>query len=270
MEEKEKNEEKDDERLDYRQFWSASEPPFFRKPVLQQARGLVLPLVKNDNLGQRCRMITIGPFWTCVWICPIDASLTTSKLEIELTSAGCYCYMKARCMPQDLLWKTARIVDCENQFSIPEEKHRISQILNVKSHPTYSLTGLVSEPATQAIVQFYFIVNKVNSNTDLVYRLNFAVVLAHHAFGGMATGPCGLEFREAFSCFHYSTAEPKGADCREQFTTMQICMSDYPELYGAKDSGDDEEKTSNSEMPNVKEMAMESKDKSKIETTEGS
>lgn len=21
--------------------------------------------------------------------------------------------------------------------------------------------------------------------------------------GGMATGPCGIEFREAFSCFHY-------------------------------------------------------------------
>ena len=28
--------------------------------------------------------------------------------------------------------------------------------------------------------------------------------------GGMATGPCGLEFRNAFSCFHYSTVEPKG------------------------------------------------------------
>lgn len=28
--------------------------------------------------------------------------------------------------------------------------------------------------------------------------------------GGMATGPCGQEFREAFSCFHYSTEEMKG------------------------------------------------------------
>ncbi len=24
--------------------------------------------------------------------------------------------------------------------------------------------------------------------------------------GGMATGPCGVEFREAFSCFHYRLA----------------------------------------------------------------
>ena len=28
--------------------------------------------------------------------------------------------------------------------------------------------------------------------------------------GSMASGPCAVEFREAFSCFHYSKAEPKG------------------------------------------------------------
>lgn len=49
--------------------------------------------------------------------------------------------------------------------------------------------------------------------------------------GGMATGPCGLEFREAFSCFHYSTAESKGSDCYEAFKTMQSCMVQYPALY---------------------------------------
>ena len=31
--------------------------------------------------------------------------------------------------------------------------------------------------------------------------------------GGIATGPCGLEFREAFSCFHYSESETKGSEC---------------------------------------------------------
>lgn len=40
--------------------------------------------------------------------------------------------------------------------------------------------------------------------------------------GGMATGPCGVEFREAFSCFHYSEAEPKGSDCYDTFKTMQV------------------------------------------------
>lgn len=35
--------------------------------------------------------------------------------------------------------------------------------------------------------------------------------------GGMAHGPCGPEFREAFSCFVYSKEEPKGVDCIERF-----------------------------------------------------
>ncbi|KAF2456253.1 hypothetical protein BDY21DRAFT_59113 [Lineolata rhizophorae] len=35
--------------------------------------------------------------------------------------------------------------------------------------------------------------------------------------GGMAHGPCGDEFKAAFSCFVYSTEEPKGADCIEKF-----------------------------------------------------
>ncbi|XP_034941305.1 mitochondrial intermembrane space import and assembly protein 40-B [Chelonus insularis] len=58
--------------------------------------------------------------------------------------------------------------------------------------------------------------------------------------GGMATGPCGLEFRDAFSCFHYSSAEPKGSDCYEAFKTMQSCMSEYPALYGNKDTDMDD------------------------------
>ena len=42
--------------------------------------------------------------------------------------------------------------------------------------------------------------------------------------GGMAFGPCGEEFKSAFSCFVYSTAEPKGVDCIEKFKTMQDCF----------------------------------------------
>merc|ERR1712168_623979 len=53
--------------------------------------------------------------------------------------------------------------------------------------------------------------------------------------GGMATGPCGVEFREAFTCFHYSPAEPKGSDCLEPFRQMSECMSQYPNVYGNKE-----------------------------------
>nr|CAI5865187.1 unnamed protein product [Callosobruchus analis] len=58
--------------------------------------------------------------------------------------------------------------------------------------------------------------------------------------GGMATGPCGVEFRNAFSCFHYSDAEPKGSDCYDLFKTMQVCMQKYPTLYN-KDLSDDDD-----------------------------
>ncbi|XP_065215724.1 mitochondrial intermembrane space import and assembly protein 40 [Planococcus citri] len=53
--------------------------------------------------------------------------------------------------------------------------------------------------------------------------------------GGMATGPCGIEFREAFTCFHYSKADPKGSDCLDPFRTMTQCMQNYPALYDSKD-----------------------------------
>jgi intermembrane space import and assembly protein 40 len=35
--------------------------------------------------------------------------------------------------------------------------------------------------------------------------------------GGMADGPCGPEFKEAFSCFVFSEEEPKGMDCIYRF-----------------------------------------------------
>lgn len=35
--------------------------------------------------------------------------------------------------------------------------------------------------------------------------------------GGMAHGPCGEDFKAAFSCFVYSTEEPKGVECIDKF-----------------------------------------------------
>lgn len=49
--------------------------------------------------------------------------------------------------------------------------------------------------------------------------------------GGMAHGPCGEQFKLAFSCFVYSEAEPKGIDCVEKFKTMQECFREHPEHY---------------------------------------
>lgn len=59
--------------------------------------------------------------------------------------------------------------------------------------------------------------------------------------GGMATGPCGEEFKAAFSCFVYSKEEPKGMDCIDKFKDMQNCFRQYPEIYGNEIDADDED-----------------------------
>lgn len=64
--------------------------------------------------------------------------------------------------------------------------------------------------------------------------------------GGMASGPCGTDFKEAFSCFHYSKEEVKGSDCLEKFSAMQECMQRYPELYPQEDEKETKQETSES------------------------
>ncbi|KAG1734719.1 uncharacterized protein EDB91DRAFT_1146505 [Suillus paluster] len=62
--------------------------------------------------------------------------------------------------------------------------------------------------------------------------------------GGMAHGPCGPQFREAFSCFVYSEKEPKGIDCVEKFKAMQTCFREHPDVYGEEIMDDDDEEES--------------------------
>lgn len=59
--------------------------------------------------------------------------------------------------------------------------------------------------------------------------------------GGMAHGPCGEEFKAAFSCFVYSKEEPKGVDCIEKFKGMQDCFRAHPDIYGAELEDEEEE-----------------------------
>lgn len=54
--------------------------------------------------------------------------------------------------------------------------------------------------------------------------------------GGMADGPCGPEFKEAFACFVYSNDEPKGVECVPKFRNMQDCFRKHPDIYGNGES----------------------------------
>lgn len=46
--------------------------------------------------------------------------------------------------------------------------------------------------------------------------------------GGMAHGPCGEEFKAAFSCFVYSKEEPKGMDCIDKFQYVSRALGSEP------------------------------------------
>ncbi|ATZ55423.1 Bcmia40 [Botrytis cinerea B05.10] len=59
--------------------------------------------------------------------------------------------------------------------------------------------------------------------------------------GGMAHGPCGEEFKAAFSCFVHSTEEPKGVECIEKFKGMQDCFRAHPEMYASELENEEDE-----------------------------
>lgn len=71
--------------------------------------------------------------------------------------------------------------------------------------------------------------------------------------GGMAHGPCGEEFKEAFACFVYSESEPKGIDCIKKFEAMRTCFRRYPEHYKEQLMDDEELEASRNETEVVVE-----------------
>lgn len=75
--------------------------------------------------------------------------------------------------------------------------------------------------------------------------------------GGMAHGPCGEEFKEAFSCFVYSEAEPKGIDCVEKFRGMQECFRRYPEYYAEQIKDEEDAAAAAAQMESENEQVGE-------------
>ncbi|EIM82636.1 uncharacterized protein STEHIDRAFT_141331 [Stereum hirsutum FP-91666 SS1] len=67
--------------------------------------------------------------------------------------------------------------------------------------------------------------------------------------GGMAYGPCGMQFREAFSCFVFSEDEPKGINCVDKFKAMQNCFRENPEVYGEEIMNDDDDDEQDATTP---------------------
>lgn len=47
----------------------------------------------------------------------------------------------------------------------------------------------------------------------------------------LKTGPCGVQFSEAFVCFLRSTQEEKGSDCVHPFIALQNCIKANPDAF---------------------------------------
>jgi mitochondrial intermembrane space import and assembly protein 40 len=77
----------------------------------------------------------------------------------------------------------------------------------------------------------------------------------------MAHGPCGEEFRTAFSCFVFSEDEPKGMDCIDKFKGMQDCFRAHPDVYAAELEGDDDEELEAGLEEERKELVNEIKER---------
>ncbi|KAI3445110.1 hypothetical protein Pfo_001775 [Paulownia fortunei] len=47
----------------------------------------------------------------------------------------------------------------------------------------------------------------------------------------LRSGPCGVQFSDAFVCFLKSTAEEKGSDCVHPFVALQNCIKANPDAF---------------------------------------
>ncbi|KAH8593442.1 hypothetical protein B0O99DRAFT_742797 [Bisporella sp. PMI_857] len=85
--------------------------------------------------------------------------------------------------------------------------------------------------------------------------------------GGMAHGPCGEEFKAAFSCFVYSNEEPKGVECIDKFKGMQDCFRQHPEMY-ASELDEDEDEIEEELRERERAKSAEASSEASIEPTE--
>ncbi|KAL0429194.1 UNVERIFIED_CONTAM: Mitochondrial intermembrane space import and assembly protein 40 [Sesamum radiatum] len=58
----------------------------------------------------------------------------------------------------------------------------------------------------------------------------------------LRSGPCGVQFSDAFVCFLKSTAEEKGSDCVHPFVALQNCIKANPNAFSDDILEDDDVK----------------------------
>lgn len=102
------------------------------------------------------------------------------------------------------------------------QKHENEQAVSPSPTPGHS-----SEPVTGGAADLEAEADSQGAFNPVTGEINWDCP----CLGGMAYGPCGEQFRAAFSCFVYSNEEPKGMECIDKFQGMQDCFREHPEVY---------------------------------------
>jgi intermembrane space import and assembly protein 40 len=102
---------------------------------------------------------------------------------------------------EELAAEESNLKGSEGEAPLAEEQHAVDGGLEEEEGQVGGIEGLEEEADQQGAF---------NPETG---EINWDCP----CLGGMAHGPCGEEFREAFSCFVYSKEEPKGMECIEKF-----------------------------------------------------
>ncbi|CAJ0879150.1 10558_t:CDS:2 [Entrophospora sp. SA101] len=100
---------------------------------------------------------------------------------------------------------------------------------NTKSSPTPSSTPILSSATTAK--EFKVEEDDEEIKEDAYNEETGEINWDCPCLGGMANGPCGEQFKAAFSCFVYSKEEPKGVDCLDAFKEMNNCFKQHPDVY---------------------------------------
>ncbi|KAJ9599245.1 hypothetical protein L9F63_010247 [Diploptera punctata] len=148
-------------------------------------------------------------------------------------------------------------------IEIEEGKREISAVY-FKNHIIQALKTLFGEVGASINVDIlkYQSATKraiLRCPSDSYVKLLSSLTLSS-SFNGIAC-PCGVEFREAFTCFYYSKAEPKGSDCFDAFKVMHECMAKYPTLYNKEEKAEDIEDA-------LADMSLDDTDMKQPETEE--
>ncbi|KAH7571197.1 hypothetical protein ACOSP7_019841 [Xanthoceras sorbifolium] len=104
------------------------------------------------------------------------------------------------------------------------------------SQPATSMESLIAEAAAYG--------NDENGSLDAKAQK----ALECPCIADLRSGPCGVQFSEAFLCFLKSTSEEKGSDCVHPFVALQNCIKANPDAF-SKDVFEEDEVKEEEEPP---------------------